>query len=336
MVSAQDGQQVLAEDHVALRAAEQAGVLQLLVGVAAGGADQGPRRRGLFADLGGRAQAVAQETVQAGRRRAEFRRRLVSGQLQAHVGGAILAEPLRLLDAGLDVDVVDDGLSLAAAIARHGISSGTRRPPSSRRTRSARCARERSWVTITRAVPSRRRKAKSNSPSCRPFSPVEVAERLVQQHDARPVHEGPRHGHPLLLAARQLSGKVVLAVAEAQFPQQFAGAGHGPPRTRDVIHVHRHEQVLEGGEVRQQEVELEHEARPCGCASGSCPGRGPGPGAGPRTAARRRRAGRVRRRGSGTCSCPTPLGPMIATASPSSSQKSTSLQDHRPARRPWR
>ena len=53
---------------------------------------------------------------------------------------------------------------------------------------------------------------------------VQRAGRLVGQDDLAAVHQRPRDADALLLAARQLAGAVIGTVAQAQAPEQFAGA----------------------------------------------------------------------------------------------------------------
>src|SRR5688572_22540648 len=88
---------------------------------------------------------------------------------------------------------------------------------------------------------------------------VEGAERLVEQQHFRPVRERPRHGHALLLAARQFAGHALLHAVERDQFQQLVAAfaafsrAHAPDAQRK-FHVVRDRHVAE------QRVVLEHEA----------------------------------------------------------------------------
>ena len=88
---------------------------------------------------------------------------------------------------------------------------------------------------------------------------VEVSSRLVGQQDRRAHDEGARHGDTLLLAARQHPRFVREPLFEADAPQQRFGPrpslSHRHPRD-----AQRHLGVLERIELRQQVMELEHEA----------------------------------------------------------------------------
>jgi len=89
---------------------------------------------------------------------------------------------------------------------------------------------------------------------------VEVACRLVAEHDGRAMHNGPGHRHALLLASAQHGGEVVRTVRQPHVAQRT---------TRRVPHVFRRcggEQqgdfdVLQRGEHRVEVEGLEHEAK---------------------------------------------------------------------------
>jgi hypothetical protein len=53
---------------------------------------------------------------------------------------------------------------------------------------------------------------------------VERAQGLVEQQQARLVHQRPRQGHALALAARQARGPFALALAQAHLGQHRSGA----------------------------------------------------------------------------------------------------------------
>ena len=52
---------------------------------------------------------------------------------------------------------------------------------------------------------------------------VEVACRFIGQHQIRLLHQGPRHGDPLLLAAGQFARFVMQAVAQTDFAEELCG-----------------------------------------------------------------------------------------------------------------
>ena len=74
------------------------------------------------------------------------------------------------------------------------------------------------------------------------------------------MDEGARHRHALLLAARELRGVVVAAVAEADALEQRVAA---PARVL-AAQLERHLDVLARRERRDQVERLEHEADPRG------------------------------------------------------------------------
>ena len=92
---------------------------------------------------------------------------------------------------------------------------------------------------------------------------VEVARRLVGEHEARIIDEGPGYGRPLALASREGSGQVIEPIAEAHVreegPRPLIGLG-----LLFAPHVRRQGYVLEGAEILKQVMELEDETyRPC-------------------------------------------------------------------------
>ena len=109
------------------------------------------------------------------------------------------------------------------------------------------------------------------------------------------------------------------AVAYSARPTRSSQSCGSPARGRrgDAAAAQPERHVLEHGEVREQEVVLEHDADAIGArARRSVPGRG-------RRARRRRsrsarrRAARARRARAATCVFPAPFGPRTATVSPS-------------------
>ena len=86
---------------------------------------------------------------------------------------------------------------------------------------------------------------------------VEVAGRLVGEHDRRVVRQRAGERHALLLAAGQLRRIVVGAPGQSDFFEQPLGARAD---VRCAGNLHRHGDVLVGGERRNQMEELEDEA----------------------------------------------------------------------------
>ena len=134
--------------------------------------------------------------------------------------------------------------------------------------RGARFAAARgSCVTITKVVPACRFKQRHQREHLFGVLAVEVAGRLVGEHEQRIVHERARDRHALLLAARELAGAVVEAVAEPDDPQRRLAA-LAPLVAAVVGDQERDLDVLERGEHRDQVVELEDEADARGSSSG--------------------------------------------------------------------
>ncbi len=71
------------------------------------------------------------------------------------------------------------------------------------------------------------------------------------------MHQGPRDGHPLHLAARELARETAEFLPHAQGIQDLAGAADGPV-PRPAGDHQRDRCVLGGGQGRQQVVLLEH------------------------------------------------------------------------------
>jgi hypothetical protein len=88
---------------------------------------------------------------------------------------------------------------------------------------------------------------------------VEVAGRLVGEHDRGPRHERARHRHPLLLAAGELARAVREPVGEPDLVHQLA-----VPRVVGLLarDAQRNEHVLLRGQHREQVEELEDESDP--------------------------------------------------------------------------
>src|SRR4051812_32613716 len=88
---------------------------------------------------------------------------------------------------------------------------------------------------------------------------VEVAGRLVGEHDLGPAHQRPGHGDPLLLTPRELVGPVREAVAQADGVDHLVVPRRVGLATRDGL---RQADVLLRGQGRHQVVGLEDEADP--------------------------------------------------------------------------
>ena len=92
-----------------------------------------------------------------------------------------------------------------------------------------------------------------------PGRAVEVPRRLVRQQQRRIVRQRPRDGDPLLLTAGELRRIVVPPAREADFLQQRARPRR---RARHPGDLHRHQDVLERRQRREQVEELEDEPDP--------------------------------------------------------------------------
>jgi hypothetical protein len=79
---------------------------------------------------------------------------------------------------------------------------------------------------------------------------VQLGRRLVGEHQGRPSRDRCRERQPLLLAAGQLLGPVVDAIAEAQHPEQLERG----LRIVAAAHAPRERHVLRRGQVRDQVV----------------------------------------------------------------------------------
>src|SRR6185437_10699389 len=89
---------------------------------------------------------------------------------------------------------------------------------------------------------------------------VEVAGRLVRENQLRIAHHGAGYGDPLLLAARELRGLVLLARPQIDQLQNFTHAGLALP-TRYVLIEQRQLDVLEHREIVDEIEALEHETQ---------------------------------------------------------------------------
>ena len=92
---------------------------------------------------------------------------------------------------------------------------------------------------------------------------IEVAGRLVGEHELRVVDERARDGDALLLAARQLFGKRVHAVLQADPLQHLKGLAL-LRRQRHAEHAHHERDVLKHRQARDEPEVLKDEADACG------------------------------------------------------------------------
>ncbi len=88
---------------------------------------------------------------------------------------------------------------------------------------------------------------------------VEGGQRLVEQQHARAQGEGPGQRDALLLAAGQLVRVALALVAEADQFQQLGGAG-APLGRADLAHAQSEGHVVDGVQMREEAVRLEHHA----------------------------------------------------------------------------
>ncbi len=134
--------------------------------------------------------------------------------------------------------------------------------PSSRTMRrSMRRARSRSWVTATTVFLPWSTRSRRIWNTCWLEAEFERPGGLVGEDHRGIVGERARHRHALALAAGQLVGPLLHMLGETEGGEQ---------RSRPVAHgmlaqfaqrLHGQHHVLQRRELRQQEVELEHEAQ---------------------------------------------------------------------------
>ena len=101
---------------------------------------------------------------------------------------------------------------------------------------------------------------------------VEAARGFVGEDHVGVVHEGAGHGHALLFAARELCGLVVGAVGEAHEVEELEGAALNLALVAAGYHA-GNEDVLLGGELGEELVELEDEAEVFAAEAGELGGR---------------------------------------------------------------
>ena len=152
--------------------------------------------------------------------------------------------------------------------------SSTKAPSRIEISRSAVAATRESWVTITQRLPGRAQ-AVEQPEHVQGRGAVEVAGRLVGEHDERLVAERAGDRDPLTLAARERRGQMLGAVGEPDLLQQLRGpasrrARRAPGQQRGQL------DVLHRGELVHQVEGLEDEADRAGGAAGPAPSRSAG------------------------------------------------------------
>ena len=80
---------------------------------------------------------------------------------------------------------------------------------------------------------------------------VQVARRLICQDDFRLVHQGPGDRRSLLLAPRHFAGRIVLDLLQPHQAHDLVGALNRRPGCRAMQDAVRHQDVLDGRELRQ-------------------------------------------------------------------------------------
>ena len=116
-----------------------------------------------------------------------------------------------------------------------------------------------SWscVTTTNVSPTSCWRRFSSSCIARAHLPVERRQRLVEQQQARPLHDRAGERDALPLAARQLRGSALGEVPEADDLHDLADAA-AQVRPADALGLEAVGDVLLDAEVREQGVALEH------------------------------------------------------------------------------
>ena len=89
---------------------------------------------------------------------------------------------------------------------------------------------------------------------------IEVAGRLIAQHQTRLPNQGASDRHPLLLTSRQLSGTMIDSRRQADAIDEHPGTREIAVAIAAAGNQRRHEHVLEHGALRQQTVILKDEA----------------------------------------------------------------------------
>ena len=167
----------------------------------------------------------------------------------------------------------------------------------------ARAARSESWVATMTVEPCSARQILEQVDDLAAGRRVEVAGRLVGEHDTWLDRERPCDRDPLLLAARQMCGQVIGSLGEPHLVEQLQRAG-AIAAGRDELRF----DVLDRGQ-RWDEVELlEDETEGAQAQLGEIVVRADRRGRRPRTERRPRSVGRGRRGAAAGSSCPSRSG----------------------------
>ena len=127
-------------------------------------------------------------------------------------------------------------------------------------------ARRELWVTTIRMFCCWLMQIEQQRGHCGRRRLVEIAGRLVAQHETRLTDERARDRHALLLAAGQLARSMIDPIAEADLLDERSRQARRvivappPPLCLARRDERRHQDVLEHRALRQQAVILEHEA----------------------------------------------------------------------------
>ena len=125
--------------------------------------------------------------------------------------------------------------------------------------RSARAASAGSWVTTTTVWPWSAMSRRIENTCSRRYG-IECAGRLVGDDDLGAVGKRTRDGDALALAAGELAGTLVGVLGKSKRAEQGKAALAHLSFRHLARGTHRQQHIVERGELRQQEMELEHEA----------------------------------------------------------------------------
>ena len=148
----------------------------------------------------------------------------------------------------------------APGAARAPTAAGSMRPADRRSVRSMAAASRSLCVATTSVEPLSSFSSSSSSCTRSPVAGSRLPGRLVGEEQPRPPHHGPRHRHPLLLAARQLRRDGGPSGRPARRARAAPRRAPATARARLARDQRRQHDVLERGEVAEQVMELEDEA----------------------------------------------------------------------------
>jgi hypothetical protein len=89
---------------------------------------------------------------------------------------------------------------------------------------------------------------------------IQVSAGLIGQYQFRFVHKCPNNGCPLLLTSGHSGGRIILHLGNAHQFKEVVRAFQDGVRDAGLLYPVGHKDILEGGELRQQEMELENES----------------------------------------------------------------------------